>query len=341
MRVRVVVEEWPVLRLRYGAGIVEEWSETDINHRNLTPGLSAEVTRRTLFGRAVALGGAAAYQPRERRARAFVTSPTLFGAPIRSSLTIERSREDFASVTLVTDRSRIAWEQRMSFTPRLQLSYSYSFDRDHTIETDPDPHFPAFDVAIHIARLNGAAAFDTRNDPTDTTRGSLVSASLEYAPETLGSDIRFAKFVGQAYHFRPWKGVVLASAVRVGAVRALGDQELIASELFFAGGARSVRGVDEDGLGPRSIFDEPAGGGGLLVLNQEIRFPVYRWLRGVGFVDAGNVFARPSELRLGGLEGSTGAGARIVTPFGTLRVDYGRRWSGGAGKWTFGIGQTF
>src|SRR5262249_28741824 len=158
-------------------------------------------------------------------------APTFWGAPIQSSLTLERSHEEIASATLVTDRNQVEWEQRMAFTRRLQLSYSYGFERNHTFDTSPsnNPFLPVFDVAINIPRLNGAAAFDTRNDPTETSRGSLVTGSVEYTPHSLGSDLWFVKFVGQAYHFVPWKRVVFASAARLGAMRPLGGQELLTS----------------------------------------------------------------------------------------------------------------
>ena len=38
-----------------------------------------------------------------------------------------------------------------------------------------------------------------------------------------------------------------------------------------------------------------------------MRFPVYRWLRGVVFVDAGNVFPLISDVRIQDLVGSTGS----------------------------------
>jgi outer membrane protein assembly factor BamA len=64
-------------------------------------------------------------------------------------------------------------------------------------------------------------------------------------------------------------------------------------------------------------------------------------VRGVGFIDAGNVFATPSQLSLRSLPVSPGVGLRLMTPFGILRMDYGKRWSGEPGRWTFGIGQIF
>ena len=114
---------------------------------------------------------------------------------------------------------------------------------------------------------------------------------------------------------------------------------------FFAGGARTVRGVDEDSLGGLDFLGNPIGGRGLLTLNQEVRFPVYRWLRGVAFIDTGNVFPEVSGVRVRDLVGSSGLGLRLVTPFAIFRVDYGKTiWNqpvADSGRWVFGIGQTF
>jgi outer membrane protein assembly factor BamA len=82
------------------------------------------------------------------------------------------------------------------------------------------------------------------------------------------------------------------------------------------------------------------------VLNQEVRVPIYGWVRGVAFVDAGNVFATPSDARLRDLVGSVGFGLRLATPVALLRVDFGKAIWGEAsgsssGRWIFGIGQAF
>jgi outer membrane protein insertion porin family len=155
----------------------------------------------------------------------------------------------------------------------------------------------------------------------------------------------FVRSLTQAYHFTPWKRVVLASAARYGIVEPLGGQVLVPSLRFFAGGARTVRGVAEDSLGGVDFLGNPIGGRGVVTLNQEMRFPVYRWLRGVVFVDTGNVFPEGGAFRFQDLVGSTGFGARLATPFAIFRVDYGRtiwnRPEQDSGRWIFGIGQTF
>ena len=345
MRLRVAVEEWPAARLRYGFVVAEERPEDNLEGRDLVPGISADLTRRTLFGRALALGGAAEWQRRERRGRVFLNAPTFMGLPIESSLVAERSREEPEAVTFVTNRSRITWEQRTRVVRNLSVSYAYTFERNHTFDTKPSDRFsPAFDITVHIARLTAAAAWDTRDDPSDTSRGLLASSSFELAPESAGSDIRFVRQLWQAYLFRPWRNVVFASAARTGVVVPLGGQELIPSERFFAGGSRTVRGVAEGALGASDFFGFPEGGRMMIVLNQEARVPIYGWLRGVAFLDAGNVFARPRDASLGDLVGSLGVGLRLATPFALLRADYARPVWGTAqtsGRWTFGIGQAF
>jgi outer membrane protein assembly factor BamA len=157
----------------------------------------------------------------------------------------------------------------------------------------------------------------------------------------VGSDFRFTRYVFQGYRYTPWRAVVFASAARVGLVHALAGQEVIPSERFFSGGARSVRGVIEEGLGERNFFGDPIGGELMLVLNQEVRFPIYGLLRGVGFVDAGNVFTKPGAFSLRDLTVSAGAGLRLVTPFAMLRADVARVLENGGSRWSFGIGHAF
>jgi outer membrane protein assembly factor BamA/autotransporter translocation and assembly factor TamB len=344
VRLRASVEEWPAARLRYGFVVAEERPAASHEGRDLVPGFAADLTRRTLFGRAIAVGGAVEVQRRDREVRGFLTAPTLLGWPIQSSMSVSRTRRTIAESSRIDDRNGVSWEQQFPFVPGLELSYGYRFERSRT-ELPRDPiigSLPA--IVLNIARLNATASWDRRDDPSDTARGAFVSSNLEFAPESLGSDIRFIRQLSQAYFFQPRRRVVLASAARVGVVVPLSGQDLILSERFFAGGSRTVRGFTEDGVGPRDFFGDPAGGQLMIVLNQEARVPVSRWLRGVAFVDAGNVFTRPRDASLRDLVGSVGVGVRVPTPFALLRADYARpAWGTDrkGGRWTFGIGQAF
>ena len=68
----------------------------------------------------------------------------------------------------------------------------------------------------------------------------------------------------------------------------------------------------------------PASGGeALLILNGEFRFPIWNALKGVAFYDAGNVYADVDNVDATDLRHVLGAGLRLETPIGPLRLEYG------------------
>jgi outer membrane translocation and assembly module TamA len=229
-------------------------------------------------------------------------------------------------------------EQHVRAPGRVKVSYGYRYDFSHVFDPNPVLEARFIDIRTHTPRLNGAVVIDRRDDPFNAQRGWFHSSNLEYSSPAIGSDLRFVKYLMQASYFRPAGAAVVASNVRIGGVRAF-EQEVILTERFFAGGSDTVRGYGKESLGG---FE---GGNALLVLNEEVRFPVYRWIRAVGFVDAGNAFPLISDVRLGGLKVGVGLGTRIETPFGLFRVDFGvpvpRPERGPRGRWYFSLGHVF
>jgi outer membrane protein assembly factor BamA len=140
-------------------------------------------------------------------------------------------------------------------------------------------------------------------------------------------------------------GFIWASSYRLGLASAFGDT-LIPSKRFFAGGGTSIRGFKLDAVGPQDIWTGlPEGGEAMVVINEELRFPIYKIVRAVLFFDAGNVYStlrdfNPLKLRTG-----AGLGLRIDTPVGLLRVDYGFNLKPRAGEKRssifFSLGQAF
>ena len=106
-----------------------------------------------------------------------------------------------------------------------------------------------------------------------------------------------------------------------------------------------MRGYREDDLGARGILGDAEGGSALLVMNGELRFPVFKRLRGVGFLDAGNVFRAIGDISARKLQVGAGGGARLDTPFGLIRFDVGlpvnRRPSDPRWRFHFGLGHAF
>lgn len=115
------------------------------------------------------------------------------------------------------------------------------------------------------------------------------------------------------------------------------------SRQFFSGGAYSVRGFTANSLGPgsysppdsvRNVFYLQQGGEIKLEANAEFRFPIFGFLKGAVFVDAGNTWLnRASTDAPGGqfkwnsfakeIALSTGAGLRADLNFFVFRFDVG------------------
>jgi outer membrane protein assembly factor BamA len=197
-----------------------------------------------------------------------------------------------------------------------------------------DRRFPQ----VRLSSFSAALIRDTRDDLVEPTRGTFLSGEASIAPVALGSEVGFVKSYGQALWFRPMfgaSGAVLATRAAVGLaagfereVEATGDfvDDLPASERFFAGGSTTIRGFALDSVGTPQTFGPrgfPVGGNALLLLNGELRVPIWGRLGGQAFIDGGNVYRRVEEFSLADVRGSAGFGLRFRSPIGPVRLDIG------------------
>ena len=112
--------------------------------------------------------------------------------------------------------------------------------------------------------------------------------------------------------------------------------------------SNTLRGFATDSVDPVGGLpsqDLNTGGEALLVLNEEWHFPIWRRLRGELFLDAGNVYQTISDFDPTDLRSSAGAGLRLDTPIGPIRVEYGwkldRKPDESPGEIIFSIGTVF
>ena len=361
VRALVTVQEWPRFRFRYGIELNDTAASPAGDPSQIVPvfeeggrafslGATTDFAARNLFGRAVTAGVAARYTSDFRAARTYATMPTFLGRRITSTAWLERSYEG-TGVTATgihpafgNDVTTFTLEQRIRPLRKVEVQYGYTFERHTVGELHPAPGFPTLDNTYTKANLTSGIVLDMRDDVFDATRGWFHASNVEYAPDWLAPSFRFARFLSQQrYYYRTGK-VVLASWARVGLGTGF-DQALVGTDRFFAGGGNSVRGYAEDSLSPTDVFNTIVGGNALIVLNQEIRFPLFPYVRGVGFIDAGRAFETVGEMSLRDLSAGTGIGFRVQTPVVLLRFDMGIPLDASAGprrpRWFFSIGQMF
>jgi outer membrane protein insertion porin family len=184
---------------------------------------------------------------------------------------------------------------------------------------------------------------DTRDNFFSPTNGALsdVSLAFSYSVGKLddgGRDTKtYITLISAWRRYQPLKwqpfkkraNITLATRLRGGALFEFGPTKNIPiSDLFFAGGATTVRGYQEQLLGPTTLdeegFKDKALGGKLLLLvNAELRIPLFWLFVAEIFLDGGNVWRELSDFNPKEFRFSTGLGLVLITPVGPIRFDYG------------------
>lgn len=229
-------------------------------------------------------------------------------------------------------------------TARYALTTTHIFDRDESLINLPGLTVDRVFPQVRLSTFYGSIARDTRDDVLDPQKGTLLVADGTLAARAVGSEVGFLKtfLQGFAYKNLGRPNLVVAGGVRLGLAEAFRQlvqttdengnpviaevRELPASERFFTGGSTTIRGFSLDSVGvPATITPTgfPTGGDAEIILNLELRAPVYGPVGAVVFADGGNVFARTTDLSLAQLRGSLGVGVRYRSPIGPVRLDIG------------------
>ena len=285
-------------------------------------------------------------------------APTLLGRRVRTQLLAFDETDDEAAIaasyaskvrgfsvqqsrTLRWDTGSRRWHERL----RLQWGYT---NKDIRYQEE----IGSYDIiGGNRAFLSLALIGDERDSLTDPRKGVFWTATTELSRRFLGSDVDYVRLYGQIFTYVPLPGgLVWAQGYRAGVVPG-DDPFYLLENRFQAGGPTTVRGFRQNGLGPQLTEDEGLGGQGVLVLNQEIRFPIWKNLKGGVFWDAGNSWLWANEFSLRDLRHTVGGGLRIMFPFGPVRLEYGfildrRQNSDGSyveprGRFVFGLGHAF
>ncbi len=171
--------------------------------------------------------------------------------------------------------------------------------------------------------LRTSWSHDTRNRAILPDRGSLTSLSAESSLP--GFDLEYYKLGVRHQRFFPLSDeLTLSLNGEVGYGDSFGKTtDLPPFEKYYAGGATSVRGYQDNTLGPISVVTgDPLGGKMRVVGNMELYLPVpfmkeVKSFRLSAFVDAGNVFDK-SNFKAGDLRMSVGMSAIWISPIGPL-----------------------
>ncbi|HSG27312.1 MAG TPA: outer membrane protein assembly factor BamA [Candidatus Krumholzibacterium sp.] len=225
------------------------------------------------------------------------------------------------------------------FSKQMTLLFGYFFEkvrREEVVDEKKKSRRRSIDLTFRR---------DTRDFYFNPKRGTYVGLEGRLAGGIIGGDDDYYSLIPSYQQYRQLtEETVFAFRVRGGYARAFGDSRdegLPIESRFFLGGGNSIRGYEENSLGPIGDNGEPRGGGVMLLTNVELRFPL-PWIGkynfgGAVFADGGNTWdsleditlenfgtikdsgdVTPDDYRL-----SIGFGVRYYTPVGPIRFDVG------------------
>lgn len=331
---------------------------------------TAQYTRNNIYGKGDSLSLTAFAGRLDQRGAAYLIAPKLFwhAWQATTSLSIERDEEN-PIFSYQQELGSFQLQKPIDRSRKDILFLRYSLNKTDLTRVLISQLVPQQDRNIRLSTLAANLTRDTRDNPLNEHSGVLRSLEFDLNTKTLGSNVSFAKLVGQAAFYKEkFNHIVWADSIRIGLEQPFAKSFVPLSEEFFTGGGNSLRGFPLDGAGPQrpveiclngasscacpgpscSNIQVPQGGNELFVINSEARIPlpVMSGLSIVPFYDGGNAFPNVGFHNFLSLySNNVGLGLRYNTPVGPIRLDVGRNLNPipgvSATQYFISIGQAF
>ena len=287
------------------------------------------ISEENLFGRGQQVELAASVGSKATEYTFGFTEPWLFDIPLEAGFDLYDRKVEYDEYNKRTLGGDIRFGYPIMDYVRGAVRYLYE---ENTITN------VAWDASWQIREMRGlsttsavkvALQRDNRNQVFNPTQGSNSSVSVEHAGGPLGGSNNFTRYIVDSGTFISlgfWDVVFFARG-QAGLVVKGPNGKLPAYEKFYLGGINTLRGFDWGSVSPKDpLTGDSIGGEKMAMANMELIFPLFKsiGLLGVVFLDQGNVWGKHDFMDLTDVKRSVGGGIRYYSPFGPLRLEYGR-----------------
>ncbi len=170
-------------------------------------------------------------------------------------------------------------------------------------------------------------ARDARDSVIAPTQGRYQRLNLEVG---VAGDTRYLRSDYQFQQFFPLNNrFTIGLNTELGYGTGLSGKPYPVFKNFYGGGLGTVRGFEQNSLGPADIEGAYIGGARRFNINTEFYVPFPgagndRTLRMFAYADAGNVWGEQQTVKLADLRASVGVGVSWISPVGPLKLSYGK-----------------
>jgi outer membrane protein insertion porin family len=269
--------------------------------------------------------------------------PYLFDRPISLTTSIYNTERIYSAYTRDANGAAVGLGREFAEYWAVNATYTFELVKVFDIASGVSSIITDQAGKATTSSITPSLVRDSRDNYIDPTTGSRNSVYTTYAG--LGGTNYFLRSEADSLWFFPFVlDTTLSMRGRVGYATGLFSHNLPLYEKFYLGSISTIRGISLGKAGPQDQYNTPIGGSKEVIFNGEFIFPIIPEikLKGVIFSDSGNSW----DDSLDSLRYTAGAGLRWISPFGPVRVEYGRIVSSkdpgeAAGKVEFSFGTSF
>jgi outer membrane protein insertion porin family len=253
------------------------------------------------------------------------TEPRLFSSEYSFGLDLFDRVNEYSSYSQSSRGGGVRLGYRLSDTTSVSVRYRYVDYEIYDVDPDASYYIQEQEGESTTSSLRLGYVYDTRDFPMDPREGENIRLSGELAGGVLGGTNDFVRFRIEGSFFTPIHGDLIGLAhAEAGLINSFGGSEIPVTERFFMGGLYTLRGFEYREVGPLED-GEPVGGTKSLLFNLEMTYPLLpdANIKGVLFLDSGNVWANGEDMDLSDLRYGAGFGFRWAAPIGLLRLEWG------------------
>ncbi len=246
------------------------------------------------------------------------TEPWLFDRRLRLDVSFYGNQSDFENWSERRYGGRLSLARNI-FDDFTTITGAYKFENVNVFDMDRHLAWDTREQAGRewVSQFSLMLDRDTRDSLLMPASGYNLNFLSAISPEIFGSSESFYRLElkGSYYHSFFDKAIIAMAGLRMGIVSNFDrNKQAPIYERYFLGGGDSIRGFSYRDVSPLDSRGNPVGGDTMLLGTVEISHPIWSFIRGAVFVDAGNVWRYSYNFRFSDINVGVGYGLRIQMP---------------------------